>query len=41
MIVERGMREKKLVVVNKIWMLVDIEDKFRGRGARRIDKYWY
>jgi hypothetical protein len=29
MVVERGMREKKLVVVNKIWMLVDIEDKFR------------
>jgi hypothetical protein len=41
MVVDMGMREKKLVIENikKIRVVVDIEDKFRVQGAQKIKKY--
>jgi hypothetical protein len=40
MVVDIEMGEKKLVVENnKIRVIVDIDDAFRVRGARKIKKY--
>jgi hypothetical protein len=39
MVVEMGMREEvSCMKYNKIRMVVEIKDRFRVRGARRIEK---